>query len=301
MTRLEGPIVDSFYDMCLISWHNELKPSLPSHDSPAALNGLPSFEQASHASMFKGGIDGHKDRDSNRYHASTTSNDINGSSHISDQSNISNSWRLASVANEGNDERLPEHTFTNPHYDIDIASEVRRSQSVLTPLADESKMNAVTRHLNTTIQPNTKGNAPECEPGEKMTPLIPHPRHDPVPMAMVCRKPWGAPNHSCVHTPQNEAFLSCLRNAQKTVFIQTPNLNAGPLLPAIIAAVERGVEVTIYTCLGYNDAVGLPDCIYTRLCTLDPLPGTRIHLLSRVGTFLYMLNIFLSISSIFTH
>ena len=65
----------------------------------------------------------------------------------------------------------------------------------------------------------------------------------------------SAPNHSCVHVPQNEAFLSAIRNAEKSVFIQTPNLNAEPLLPAIVEAVRRGIEVTYYVCLGYNDAV----------------------------------------------
>jgi phosphatidylserine/phosphatidylglycerophosphate/cardiolipin synthase-like enzyme len=63
-----------------------------------------------------------------------------------------------------------------------------------------------------------------------------------------------APNHNCVHVPQNEAFLSALRNAEKNVFIQTPNLNAEPLIPAIIEAVKRGIDVYYYVCLGYNDA-----------------------------------------------
>lgn len=45
--------------------------------------------------------------------------------------------------------------------------------------------------LDTTIQPDTKGNAPECAPGDEMITLIPHPTHEPMPMAMVCRKPWG--------------------------------------------------------------------------------------------------------------
>ena len=106
-----------------------------------------------------------------------------------------------------------------------------------------------------------------------MIPLIPHPAHVPVPMAMVCRQPWGGtlifvifhaqtktyqttvPNHSCVHVPQNEAFLSAIRNAEESIFIQTPNLNAEPLLPALLEAVRRGVDVSYYVCLGYNDAV----------------------------------------------
>ena len=64
-----------------------------------------------------------------------------------------------------------------------------------------------------------------------------------------------AANHSCVHTPQNEAFLSAVRNATKSVFIQTPNLNAEPLLPALLEACRRGIDVYCYVCLGYNDSV----------------------------------------------
>ena len=29
MTHMEGPIVDSFYDMCLLSWGEAFKPPLP--------------------------------------------------------------------------------------------------------------------------------------------------------------------------------------------------------------------------------------------------------------------------------
>jgi phosphatidylserine/phosphatidylglycerophosphate/cardiolipin synthase-like enzyme len=84
-----------------------------------------------------------------------------------------------------------------------------------------------------------------------MTPMIPHKVHEPFPIAMVNRRPWGAPNHQCVNVPQNEAWLSAIRNAKSTVFIQTPDLNAEPIIPAIKEAVRRGVVVTYYVCLGY--------------------------------------------------
>jgi phosphatidylserine/phosphatidylglycerophosphate/cardiolipin synthase-like enzyme len=35
MVRVEGPIVDSFYDMFLISWNIALEPPLPMLESPA--------------------------------------------------------------------------------------------------------------------------------------------------------------------------------------------------------------------------------------------------------------------------
>jgi phosphatidylserine/phosphatidylglycerophosphate/cardiolipin synthase-like enzyme len=54
--------------------------------------------------------------------------------------------------------------------------------------------------------------------------------------------------------PQNEAFLALIEHAKHSIFIQTPNLNAKDLLPALASALERGVQVTYYVCLGYNDA-----------------------------------------------
>lgn len=38
------------------------------------------------------------------------------------------------------------------------------------------------------------------------------------------------------------------------MFIQTPNMNAEPLLDPMINAIRRGITVTCYLCLGYNDA-----------------------------------------------
>lgn len=73
-------------------------------------------------------------------------------------------------------------------------------------------------------------------------------------MAMVSRMPFGPPNNGSVYVPQNVAFLSSIRNARKSVFIQTPDLNAMPLLPELLAACRRKVQVSYIVCLGYNDA-----------------------------------------------
>ena len=61
MTHLEGPIVDSLYDMALISWHKKLEPRLPSHNSPAVQGGLGSVGNKSHNDIFgeDGAIKGH--------------------------------------------------------------------------------------------------------------------------------------------------------------------------------------------------------------------------------------------------
>jgi hypothetical protein len=375
MTHLEGPIVDSLYDMALISWHKKFEPPLPSHNSPAAQGGLSSFKNKSHDEIFSenGSLRGHsaivhpeKMREQKSYsyepraanqpaavpqdRSSTTngtgpsttesivhpveqSNGVNGVGEGLDQVQLENkeqtehgfqnkdlntreiiSENARAVASTGDTEHivhttdsnanggeqvspkkhnfnshglngpdaqtqeflnagtqvlpqsqiehpspsgnlLPEHTTDDPHYDVDIAGEVARVQTAVSPKPGESRIQAVTRHLNHTKNEGFKGNAPECAPEEEMTPYIPHPVHEPFPIAMVCREPHGAPNHNSVYNPQNEVWLSALRNAKKNVFIQSPTLNAEPLVPEIISACERGVDVYCYITLGYNDTV----------------------------------------------
>lgn len=150
---------------------------------------------------------------------------------------------------------LPEHTHDDPHYDMDIAGEVARVQTAVSAKPGETQMQAITRHLNHTVNKGFKGDAPEVDAVDEMTPYIPHPTHEPFPIALVNRFPYGPPNHKSVSNPQNASWLSALRNAEKNVFIQTPTLNAEPLVPAIVEACERGVDVYCYVCLGYNDAV----------------------------------------------
>ena len=121
--------------------------------------------------------------------------------------------------------------------------------------------------------------------------MMPHAPHEPFPIAMVNRKPWGVPNHQCVNVPQNEAWLSAIRNAKETVFIQTPNLNADVLLPELLYAIRRGVEVTYYVCLGYNDAGellpyqgGTNEMISHKLYSeLDEKDKKRLHVHFYVG------------------
>ncbi|KAG9700951.1 hypothetical protein KCU95_g700, partial [Aureobasidium melanogenum] len=230
MCHVEGPIVDSLYDTFLISWHNPLDPPLPSFDTPAAQGGLPAFDQPSFRGMF----------------------DANGNLNIPERGN---SRSLDQVAEDGKRTELPLHAPGDPHYDVDIAAEVTRMQSVMSPRDGETGPEVAARHLNRGRRLDVKATIQgEYAPGEEMTPYIPHKVHELVPMAVVNRKPYGATNHNGVFMPQNEAWLSAVRNAKRDVFIQTPDLNAAPLLPELLAAVRRGVEVTYYVCLGYNDA-----------------------------------------------
>ncbi|KAI6715045.1 hypothetical protein JHW43_002411 [Diplocarpon mali] len=425
MTHFEGPIVDSLYDMALISWYNKLDPPLPSHNYPAVQGGIGSLKMENHNAMF-GQDESLQDhsaaiqpddtteqkayeyvpRDSNQpcIESSGASNraahvnsnqsivltgpdvqsarelyesEVNGITNRIEQAqwngeaniagfegeNIGIAARLQentrAVATTGDVEHiahsepehtgmlrnlvgdkkvtqqsavpgidapinaivsqsptgpdaetrkflsvgdqqllqsqiehpspannpLPEHTTEDPHYDVDIAGEVARVQTTFSPKDNETRMEAVTRHLNHTKNVGFPGNAPDCEPCEEMTPYITHPVHEPFPIAMVCREPYGTPNHDSVYNPQNEVWLSALRNANKNVFMQSPTLNAEPLVPAIIEACERGIDVYCYICLGYNDTGellpkqgGTNEMIAHKMYTsLSPIGKSHLH------------------------
>lgn len=84
-------------------------------------------------------------------------------------------------------------------------------------------------------------------------PLIFHAPHEPVPMALVNRRPWGRPGHDDIQNPQAAAWLAGFRYAKKHVFIQSPTLNATPVRAAVLACVRRGVRVELWLDLGFND------------------------------------------------
>ncbi|EEH05919.1 IQ calmodulin-binding domain-containing protein [Histoplasma capsulatum G186AR] len=219
MVRLEGPIVDSIYDMAIIQWNAKLRPMLPMVNSPAALGQPPTF--------------------------------ANPAAQKSPEKEVyavpQESIRSEEV------EKRNELGCDREEYQPDIESEAACIQACLRPRYSENKVESVTRYLNVIKRPDVTGDAPESSGQDEMTPYILHAPHNPFPMALVCREPWPALNHSSLYTPQNVAFLSAIRSAQKSIFIQTPNLNAECLLEPILNAVRRGVVVTCYLTLGYND------------------------------------------------
>ncbi|KAM0753164.1 hypothetical protein T439DRAFT_311834 [Meredithblackwellia eburnea MCA 4105] len=86
-----------------------------------------------------------------------------------------------------------------------------------------------------------------------------HKAHKPFPIAMVNRGPHGSPGHQDVRVAQDAAWLAGIRYAQSNVFIQTPTLNAKPIVRAIIEACTSGgkngtgLEITLFLDLGFND------------------------------------------------
>ncbi|GJJ73183.1 hypothetical protein EMPS_05541 [Entomortierella parvispora] len=218
MTHVEGPIVDSLYDTALTTWNNHLNPPLPSHDAPAIQGGLPTSNQEPH----------YLDR--------------------------SPSPEPQEIVAEGEAVRLPPHMPEDPHWDVDIQDEMARIQSCYSAKKNESHLQAINRELNLASKTKIPPTGPEIAEGDEMIPYISTMTPTPVPMALVSRPPYGPICANNVFVPQNEAWLSCIRNAERNIFIQTPDLNAAPLIPALAAALKRGIQVTYYVCFGYNDA-----------------------------------------------
>lgn len=218
MSHLEGPIVDSIYDTALITWNNRLHPTLPSHADTAAAGGVPT---SSHEPLYT---------DRGRAH------------------------NHQEIADAGQSVQLPEHMPGDPHYDDDLDGEILRMQSSYSERRGESHLQAVNRQLNLACPKSIQPNGPQIQPGHEFTPYISSQTEHPIPMALVSRPPYGAVKHNDINVPQNEAWLSCIRNAERSIFIQTPDLNAAALMPALAAALERGIDITYYVCFGYNDA-----------------------------------------------
>ncbi|GJN90674.1 hypothetical protein Rhopal_003686-T1 [Rhodotorula paludigena] len=86
-----------------------------------------------------------------------------------------------------------------------------------------------------------------------------HRRHEPFPIALVNRRPHGSPGHNDIRCPQAAAWLAALKYAEKNVFIQTPTLNAAPIVRGVVEACSRGgkagqgIPVTLFLDLGFND------------------------------------------------
>ena len=145
MSHLEGAVVDSLYETCLISWHNALKPPLPNLAEPAAASPPPSFQNPSHDKIFRQGS-------ALQSFVGRTQKSLGHSIAILEegQQDLSapDKKQQVDVTSRGTDAVLAEHNSWDPHYDPDVASEVLRSQTVLTPCKGESHRAVVTRHLS---------------------------------------------------------------------------------------------------------------------------------------------------------
>lgn len=276
--QLEGGIVKGIWDFACLSWHKNMGHSGRRKENDRVMEeeeeGSGVIEPEESAGSAESDLDlgtstgrechtrRNEDFQKDLPNGTADHHDTEEANHNQEEQTFSGTQIQQPLAPEI--ETLPEHSTDDPHYDEDIAREVTRIQAQLSPKPGQTHLQAVTRLLNHTVNLGFVGNPPPTKPREEeeeeqMTPYILHPEvQDPIPMALVNRAPYGpAPDHSSVSNPQNAAWLSALKNARRSVFIQSPTLNAEPLIPAIIEACERGVDVTCWVCLGYNDAVRL--------------------------------------------
>jgi phosphatidylserine/phosphatidylglycerophosphate/cardiolipin synthase-like enzyme len=73
--------------------------------------------------------------------------------------------------------------------------------------------------------------------------FLPSPHHRNPRFSFLPWKPCPSPSP----TPLNTFLLSALRNAQRYIYIQTPNLTSPPVLSALLDALDWGVNITIVT------------------------------------------------------
>ncbi|KDQ54467.1 hypothetical protein JAAARDRAFT_38135 [Jaapia argillacea MUCL 33604] len=119
--------------------------------------------------------------------------------------------------------------------------------------AIQKRMKALSDALNVGTIRKTHANVEDDSFVDEFRPHVLHKEHAPFPIALVNRKPHGMPGHQDIRTPQNAAWLAGFRYAQKKIFIQTPTLNASPVVRACIDTARRGVQVILYLDLGFND------------------------------------------------
>ncbi|CAF3735868.1 unnamed protein product, partial [Adineta steineri] len=84
------------------------------------------------------------------------------------------------------------------------------------------------------------------------TPFVFHSPHKPFPIALINRLSHGAPGHRNTVNPQNVAWTSAFRYAQRSIFIQSPMFNASGAVDGVISACQRGVQVVLWLDLGYD-------------------------------------------------
>jgi hypothetical protein len=175
LTHLEGPIVESFYDVALLSWFEAMNPPLPLLANPSLRRPI---------------------------------------------SSVDTMWAEAEKRHE--EMKATAESAIPNHPDAKTAAEGK-------PDTDFSLLHS-----------------------SDFTPLLVHGARDPHPIAMVCRPPHGTPNHKDTVVPQDAAWEAGMRLAREWIFIQTPDFNNAAVNP-ILDACRRGIECTLYICLGYND------------------------------------------------
>lgn len=244
--HLEGPVVQAFYDMALLSWGEAMDPPLP-----LILNPELSQERAGDEDCFEEA----KRMKEELIRKSADAIPTHPETPNPDQADANPIETTADPSPSPSPSPQPEGTS---------------GENTHNPVKREHEKHMEKKKAKERTQPMTDFTLIRAEGFE---PFVLHERHDPVPIAMVNRAPHGTPGHADVDVPQNVAWESGIRLAEKSVFIQTPDFNAPEVVDAVLDACRRGVVCTLYVCLGYNDQGemlpmqgGTNSKVYAKMC-----------------------------------
>ncbi|CAF4947150.1 unnamed protein product [Rotaria sp. Silwood1] len=267
MSQFEGDIVNSFYDTFLISW------SLPFQPNLVCLNDNVPTEQYFHFDIDSAAIASVKESSCEaiaRVPSRFKNVELEKTEIYLDEPELSSfedqdfspikdnkcnggtlSVNVSQAANYSRALHLPNVLIKAANNTVDAAINYNtdsRSQSILT-----EHLNKSSKHVRfVTADKNMSSTEIEALSLE-FNPFLFHRPHEPFPIALVNRLPQGIPIYRDTTNPQDAAWMGAFRYAQKSIFIQSPTLNASSAIDGIITACRRGIKVTLWLGLGFND------------------------------------------------
>ena len=262
MSHFEGDIVNSFYDTYLISWWIPFEPNLvclndpcPSADqyrfgmnNASIISIARPLQQAVARARLR--LQCHlQPEESDVYlHAPLAMSD-------EDDNQLGNGEGFSTVAIRA----LVQHRRSHSP-DVLVKATNHLAGAIVGYDLTPKTPPPLTHHLNQSSKSARKTKPDENLSQEELekltfdfTPFIFHQEHLPVPIALVNRAPHGTPGHTDTANPQDAAWMGAFRYAKKSIFIQSPTLNASPAIDGIVEACRRGIVVTLWLDLGFND------------------------------------------------
>jgi len=247
MSHFEGDIVNSFYDTFLISWWLPFQPNL------VCLNDNTPMERDFHFGFDSSTITSVEEAEIYLDEPELPSSDNKKFSSVKDKQ--CNGSTLSATTARAVDYNRASHSsnvffkatnhIAGAVIDYDVSP---RLQSPLTEHLNESSKSARSTIADKNIS------AVESEAlSLEFSPFLFHRPHEPFPIALVNRLPNGTPGYRDTMNPQDAAWMGAFQYAEKSIFIQTPTLNASPAIDGIVAACRRGIKVTLWLNLGFND------------------------------------------------
>ncbi len=259
MVHYEGDIVNSFYDTFLISWEISLRPDLVCLREEAPIS--QDFHFDTNNTTFSSVQESLQQAAAQawlqfQYYLSIEETEVN----LDEQNLLSlvEQKTTTTTCNAFSNRILKALVENQNAHSLAMLAKttVEIAGGVIGNDASSRSQNPLTSHLNKFSKPalitkTTQNLSPEKLENlwAEFTPFIFHTPHQPFPIALVNRAAYGRTNQI---NPQNAAWLSAFRYAQKSIFIQSPAFNASLAIDGIITACRRGIKVTLWLDLGYN-------------------------------------------------